>query len=98
MTVVLFLAFAIAQIVLLVPHAGQSWLAMYSDPREMDANKISIPISVASFIIDMYTFIIPMAGVANLKLSNRKKMGVMLVFLTGLGYVLFHTWIPSIYI
>lgn len=86
-TILVFLGFTLAQIILLVPHPGESWLEMYQDPREMAVLKISVPISVASFIVDIYTFIIPIAGVSGLKLSRKRKIGVLMVFITGLWYV-----------
>ncbi|KAF7907916.1 hypothetical protein EAE99_011827 [Botrytis elliptica] len=83
-TILVFLGFTLAQTILLVPHPGENWLEMYQDPREMAVLKISVPISVTSFIVDIYTFIIPITGVSGLKLSPKRKIGVLIVFITGL--------------
>lgn len=68
------------------PHPGESWLEMNQDPRELYSLKhLSIPITASSFAIDSFTFILPMAAVSGLKLSFRRKFGVVLVFVTGLA-------------
>ncbi|KAF7867496.1 uncharacterized protein EAF02_009687 [Botrytis sinoallii] len=83
-TILVFLGFTLAQIILLVPHPGENWLEMYQEPREMAVLKISVPISVTSFIVDVYTFITPIAGVSGLKLSRKRKIGVLMILITGL--------------
>ncbi|KAG9237431.1 hypothetical protein BJ875DRAFT_453923 [Amylocarpus encephaloides] len=88
-TTVSFTGLWIAQMVCTTPHRGQSWLEMYQDPRYLVAlNYLSIPIAATSFAVDCFTFVIPLAAVSQLKLSPRRKFGVVLVFLTGLAAVI----------
>ena len=83
-TTITFLSFLVAQLALVTPHPGETWLQVDEDPRELKSLKyLSIPITATSFGIDIYIFIIPMLGIAKLKLSPRRKLGVVLVFLTG---------------
>lgn len=83
-TTVTFLSFFVAQMALETPHPGESWLQMDEDPRELKSlHYLSIPITAASFGIDIYVFVLPMMGVAKLKLSPRRRFGVVVVFLTG---------------
>jgi hypothetical protein len=84
-TIVTYLGFMIAQIVFLTPHIGENWLQQYEDPREFKVDKFSVEISAISLGIDIYIFLFPMAGIAQLQLSNRRKIGVMAIFLTGFG-------------
>ncbi|KAF2228640.1 hypothetical protein EV356DRAFT_537928 [Viridothelium virens] len=83
-TAITFPSFLIAQLALATPHPGESWLEMGQDPRDLKPlHYLSIPITATSFGIDIYTFVLPMLGLAKLKLSGRRKLGVFLVFLTG---------------
>jgi len=88
-TIVAYAGFMIAQLVLLTPRRGENWFEQYQDPREYEVNKASIPLSSISLGIDIYIFIFPMAGIAQLQLSNRKKLGAMAIFLAGFWYVPF---------
>jgi len=60
---------------------------MYLDPREYIPLKLSIPLTSLSFAIDVFTFILPIAGVAKLNLTPHRKIGVIAVFTTGFTYV-----------
>lgn len=83
-TTVTFLSYFIAQMALVTPYPGESWLQMDVDPREFKSLKdLSIPITATSFGIDIYVFVLPMLGIAKLKLSPRRRFGVTIVFLTG---------------
>jgi len=84
-TIVVFLAFTIAQLCFLTPKRGESWLEQNEDPRENKAIELSVPLSAIGFGIDVYTFILPIIGVSQLQLSPRRKFGVLLVFMAGLG-------------
>ena len=85
-TAITFLGLLIGQLAFATPHPGETWLQLDTDPRELKSLKdLSLPITAISFFIDIYTFVLPMMGVAKLKLSPRRKFGVVLVFLTGLG-------------
>lgn len=88
-TTVCFTGFWIAQMALQTPHPGESWLQMDTDPRELySLQHLSIPITAVSFVIDVYTFILPIAGVSSLQLTPRRKAGVILIFLTGLAAII----------
>ena len=82
-----FLGFFIAQMALLTPHPGEQWLEMDMDPREQACLKyLSLPITSTSLGIDLYIFVLPMLGVSKLQMSRRRKLGVVLMFLTGFSY------------
>ena len=50
----------------------------------IDANKT---LGVVNLTSDIYILCVPVAAVSKLQLSMRKKIGVMLVFMTGIMYV-----------
>jgi hypothetical protein len=82
-TIIAYLGFMIAQLALLTPHPGENWLQQYQDPREFRVDELSVPLSAVSLGIDIYIFVFPMVGISQLQLSNRRKLGVMAIFLTG---------------
>jgi hypothetical protein len=83
-TVACFISLLVAQMALATPHPGESWLEMDLDPRELESlHYLSIPITAISFGLDVYTFVLPIAGVSRLNLTPRRKFGVIFVFLTG---------------
>ena len=82
-TVVVYIAFSIALLVYITPHRGQSWLQLYQDPRSFDVVKLSVPLSCISLGIDLYIFLFPIVGVVQLQLSNKRKLGVIAIFMTG---------------
>jgi hypothetical protein len=45
----------------------------------------SITLGVVNLVNDLYLLIIPLPAIVKLKLVPRKKIGVMLIFLTGAG-------------
>ena len=76
----LFIAFAI----LTIPKPGQSLLAAF---RLLDTAKglsLSVAQSVAGVAINFIIFCLPIPVVWKLRLSLRKKIGVLAVFMTGL--------------
>lgn len=46
--------------------------------------KITMLSTVVSVITDFYVLLVPIKGVLGLKLSNHRKLGVILIFMTGL--------------
>ncbi|MCJ1306973.1 hypothetical protein MMC25_000617 [Agyrium rufum] len=79
-----FFALLVAQLAFTTPHPHETWLELDTDPRYMiPLYHLSIPITTISLCVDVYIFVLPMLGVAKLKLSPRRRVGVVLVFLTG---------------
>lgn len=83
-TICAYLSFFIAQVALCTPHPGESWLQMYADPREFaNLDYLAIPVAATSFAIDIYVLVLPIVGVSKLKMSRRRRVGVLLIFMTG---------------
>ena len=76
----LFIAFAI----LILPRPGQSLLADYRSLDTAKGNSLSIAQSVAGVAIDFIIFCLPIPVVWKLQLPLRKRIGILVVFMTGL--------------
>ena len=81
-TAVWYTAFTITQLYFLTPQ-HETFVQQFAEPRQEQTLIISIPITAGSVVIDFYAFIIPMVGVSKLQLSRKRKIGVLLIFLTG---------------
>lgn len=45
---------------------------------------MTIPIASGSLVLDLYIFLLPIAGIWNLNMSLQRKLGVIVMFMTGL--------------
>ena len=48
------------------------------------AGQLAVPASVAGFIMDIIILIIPIVAISGLQTSTRKKIGAIVIFLSGL--------------
>ncbi|KAE8168175.1 hypothetical protein BDV40DRAFT_294723 [Aspergillus tamarii] len=66
------------------PAPGQTWAEGFVSTRYSEILKWTVPIASGSLIIDLYILILPMAPIWNLQMDFKKRVGVMVVFGTGL--------------
>ncbi|KAF2475219.1 uncharacterized protein BDR25DRAFT_340071 [Lindgomyces ingoldianus] len=66
------------------PKRGESWLAHQTTPNMHRQLQMSVPQSSIGLVIDLYILLIPIIGVYGLRMSTKRKVGVMLIFLSGL--------------
>ena len=83
-TVLFYISVTIALLAYLAPRPGQSWLNQTEIAASSVNVRISAPISAVGVAIDSYTFFIPVFGVMGLQMSLKNKVGVLVVFTTGL--------------
>lgn len=84
----MFGGFSIAQMALVTPHPNETWIEKNLETNAYwDNLSLSVPITATSFAIDIYVFLLPMMGIGKLQLSARRKLGIILIFLTGLTSV-----------
>ncbi|CAJ2500629.1 Uu.00g034820.m01.CDS01 [Anthostomella pinea] len=74
----------IASIYYQAPNPGQTWQEGFTNERYNKSFYMTLPIASGSLILNTYIFVLPLIAVWNLRLSPRKKIGVMAVFATGL--------------
>ncbi|KAK5997453.1 hypothetical protein PT974_02814 [Cladobotryum mycophilum] len=79
-----YTAIIIASIYYQAPNPGQTWQEGFMNTRYSKSFNMTIPIASGSLFLDTYIFILPLIAVMKVRLSARKKIGVMAVFATGL--------------
>lgn len=67
--------------------------AAQTNPYCLNTYKVTYTQSLFSFLTDVYVLLLPIGVVSRLQLSFRRKMGVIMIFMTGLLYVTFCTLI-----
>ena len=81
---VFYIGVTIEFFVLKTPRPGENWVASILSPREQMVSKLAIPVSSIGLTIDVSLLILPSVAVYNLQLHNTRKIGLMLIFSTGL--------------
>lgn len=85
MTTTFYVGVAIYLLVSMTPKQGQSWAAVALSPALLKALRTSVPLAGVGLGTDLYLLILPIAAVMQLQLPTRRKIGVILIFLTGLA-------------
>ncbi|KAF1962236.1 hypothetical protein CC80DRAFT_487749 [Byssothecium circinans] len=80
---IFYAAVTIAAFVLNSPWPGESLLSASMSWHFMRFTKFSIPTGVIGMLVDWCLFCLPIPAVHSLHLSLEKKLGIMLVFMTG---------------
>lgn len=79
------IVFFIIDLVVCVPRSGETWLNPAVSHR---CNNISVPlVTVGAYfkvITDFYILFIPLHQLPRLRLSKKRKVGFVLIFMTGL--------------
>ncbi len=79
-----YTAVIVASIYYQAPNPGQTWQEGFLNDRYTKSFNMTIPIASGSLFLDTYIFVLPLIAVSKLRLSTKKKIGVMAVFATGL--------------
>ncbi len=66
------------------PYPHESWFAQKFTERAELIVRFSLPQSGVGLAIDIYVLILPMMGVTRLQMPFRRKLGVMLIFLSAI--------------
>lgn len=84
-----YLSVVVATLAITVPTPGDTWLQTLHTPRYARTLQLAIPIASMSLILDIYILVLPTVVVNTLQLTTKKKIGLIAIFLTGIGYVFF---------
>ena len=79
-----YVGITIALYILTTPRPGESWLAAFQSERQQRVIKLSVPIASIGLVVDVLLLILPSVAVYKLQLHLRRKIGLMLIFGTGL--------------
>ena len=86
LTVLFYLGVEIFWLYSMTPRKGGTWAAMAASPSEFKTLVLSVPIAAVGLGIDVYLLVLPVTAVMQLQLPTRRKIGVILIFMTGLAY------------
>jgi hypothetical protein len=89
LTTLFYTGVGITQFVLATPHPGMTWMEQALSSRQEKQSLLSIPIVAVGLAIDLYILILPIGGVMQLHMPTRRKIGVCLIFVTGILFVFF---------
>lgn len=84
LTTLFYVSMSMCAIILTTPRRGETWLQHEGSHLERLNIKISIPQSCVNLILDLYILILPSIAVAKLQMAPRRKIGIILIFMTGL--------------
>lgn len=86
LTLMFYLGATIANFVAATPRRGDTWFSHHLAPVEDWMIKLSVPISAVDLGIDIYILILPIVAVNELQLAQKRKIGVILIFMMGILY------------
>ena len=82
-SVVFYVAVSITAFVLNSPWPGESLLEDILSWHYLEFANFSIPTGVIGMLVDWYLLILPIPAVLTLQMSMARKLGVLIIFMTG---------------
>ena len=70
----------------MTPRKGETFISVAVSPAEFKVLVLSVPVAAVGLGIDVYLLVLPITAVMQLQLPTRRKIEVVLIFLTGLAY------------
>ncbi|KAI1479303.1 hypothetical protein F4774DRAFT_382596 [Daldinia eschscholtzii] len=67
-----------------VPHAGETWESLVTNPRVRKMTPVGTEQGTLAVILDLYIFILPMPILASLNMNNTKRLHLIAIFGTAL--------------
>ena len=80
---VFYVAVTITAFILESPWPGESLLDAILSWHYLRFAQFSIPTGVIGMLVDWYLFILPIPAVLTLQMSTAKKLGALIIFMTG---------------
>ena len=65
------------------PWPGETLLEDVLSSHYLDFGDFVIPTGVIGMVVDWYLFIVPIPAVLTLQMSTAKKVGILIIFMTG---------------
>ena len=79
-----YIGVTIALYICATPRLGESWLTAFESERQQRMFKLSVPLAWIGLVVDVLLLILPSVAVYKLQLHLKRKIGLMLIFGTGL--------------
>lgn len=86
-TAVFYIGSTVAHFIFMTPERGETFLTHFQGPLQRKILYFSVPYAAVSAGIDLYILVLPIAAVLQLKLATKRKIGIVLIFMTGSLYV-----------
>ncbi|KAI4178328.1 MAG: hypothetical protein LQ346_007490 [Caloplaca aetnensis] len=83
-TALYHIAISVLVFVLTTPAQGHTWFSAITTTEFQRFLNTLVPGHVVRFAIDMYILVLPLIAVSQIQLPTKKRIGVYLIFLTGL--------------
>ena len=83
-TVLFYVAILAVDLAYSAPAPGQSMLDNALHPRPCPGINLNVLVTAFGLALDVYILVLPIAGLSTLQMPLKRKIGVMMVFLTGL--------------
>lgn len=80
-TMLFYIVMTVCYFVFATPRRGETWLSF---SREKFLVHFSVPQSAVGLVIDVYILILPIVAVSKLQMATGRKVGMTLIFTTGL--------------
>lgn len=80
-----YIACTLAVLVEGAPPLGHAWLETSLASHNSIGLRLLVPLAAWAVVSDVFILLIPISGVLRLQLSQKKKFGLVLVFMTGIG-------------
>ena len=84
LTTLFYVPMSVCAIVFATPLKGESWGRHEGSNLARQNIRISIPQSCVNLVLDLYILILPIVAVVKLQMAPRRKVGIILIFMTGL--------------
>ena len=84
LTTLFYVAMSVCAIIFATPRRGETWGRHQSSNLALMNIKIAIPQSCVNMVLDVYILILPIIAVTKLQIPSRRKVGIILIFMTGL--------------
>lgn len=84
LTTFFYVTMTLCAIIFATPRKGETWGRLQTSHLAQLNIKIAIPQSCVNLFLDLYIPILPIVAVVKLQMAPRRKVGIILIFMTGL--------------
>ena len=79
-------ACTVEQLIFTIPRSSETWSSHLVSSEYAKSDILSVPLSAVGLFFDIVILVLPIAGIMRLQLPTRRRIGILLIFLTGLLY------------
>ena len=84
LTTLFYVTMGLCAIIFTTPQKEESWEQHEGSHLARLNLKMVIPQSCVNLVLDLYILILPIVAVVKLQMAPRRKVGIILIFMTGL--------------